>query len=442
MKIMNYFYSFFPSSLFFLALFSLSNELNAQVGNGFENLTTTQNCTTTGCLYIDSGNASTSHVLADAAGIPVSSPSSGAILGFTSSFRPTRTGSSSTGLTDGDIFGYAAGTAATSVGTGPAEGSQVLFAEDTDGEVTITFDAVDLSGAVSPMFSMQYIIDGSFENTNGANDRLYIRLEVTGCGAPVTLSLVDSDGGGSGGGGGGDMDNLATDKVWNTITQDLSAYVGCQVQLIIEVDLDSASEETAFDAVNFSSGSVLPVDLVDFTARQKEEKVALNWVTDLEINNRGFVVERSTDGRVFNPIAWVDGAGDTVEKTEYQFEDKEVKAGHAYYYRLRQEDFDGDFEYSAVVNVSLKASKETATISEFYPNPANSGQTTINLNLEEANDYQFTVMAQDGRVLSAKRYALTAGFNQVEFDLSSYAAGVYFVRVEGNESIVYRRVVR
>lgn len=93
--------------LIFLAFLLPVNEgVVAQAFMGFENLMTSQTCTSTTCNYVDPISASTAHDLPDVGSIPVNSPAGPGILDFKSSFRPTRTGASNTGLNDGDFFGY------------------------------------------------------------------------------------------------------------------------------------------------------------------------------------------------------------------------------------------------------------------------------------------------------------------------------------------------
>lgn len=121
------------------------------------------------------------------------------------------------------------------------------------------------------------------------------------------------------------------------------------------------------DGISFSSGAIndgfqhfeanpLPVELTFFRAEIIENKSVLTWQTSSEENNSGFEVERSTDGENFETIGFVEGNGTTLEVQNYTYIDNNPTNG-INYYRLRQVDFDGAFEYSDVVNVELE--KET-----------------------------------------------------------------------------------
>lgn len=417
-------------------------ELDAQITADFEGLSTTQNCTNVTCFYTDPDDPMTPHALQDVGGIPVNAASSGSELGFTSSFRPSRTGSSQTGLSDGDGFGVA-GSAffGNFLGGPPPSGSQGFFIQDTDGEVTITFDPVDLTGTSSPSFSMQYHIESTgYEVSDGQNDRLYIRLDVTGCGAATTVSLLDTDGGGSGGGGGGDIDALSIENSWNPINEDLSPYVGCVVTLVVEADFNSSSEEAAIDAISFSAGTILPVELADFSLTQEEKEVQLDWMTSSESGNRGFEVERGTDGRNFTAIGWVDGAGDAVDINTYQFVDQNLMGGVTYYYRLRQVDFDGAFAYSNILTARVEGNTG-GEVGSFYPNPTTAGVSQIDIVTDAEEEWTVTTYDLTGRLVSQRQHTLFPGYNQIAVSFANQRKGIFVVQLNHKDETI-RRLVR
>jgi hypothetical protein len=433
---MKYFYL----SLLFTFLFVGDTALKAQAFMGFENLTTSQTCNSLTCNYTDPISSLGAHDLSDVGGIPVNSPTSASVLGFKSSFRPSRTGSSNTGLNDGDFFGYAGSTTINNnIGQIPTQGSQAFIAEDTDGEVTINFNKVDLAGAVGATFSMDYIVDGGFEFSDGADDLLKISLEITDCGAATTIDLVHATG--TGAGGTTDL-NTIPDAQWMTVSQNLSSFSACKIKLKIIIDLNSSTEEFAFDDIRFTAGMSLPVEFVAIAANQRKDAVLLDWSTATETDNRGFTVERSMNGRSFTPIGWVDGIGEAQAQVNYEFEDKNVRAGQAYYYRLRQEDFDGAFEYSSIVKITITGEASDEVAGQFFPNPAVSGQSNIELYPTEAGDWILTVVDANGRLLTETKHTLAAGYNLVPVNLVKQPVGTYLIRISGEEQTVYRKVIR
>ena len=124
----------------------------------------------------------------------------------------------------------------------------------------------------------------------------------------------------------------------------------------------------------FSSSAILPVTLADFAVQPTDVGAAqLTWITHNELNNSHFEIERSADGRAFELLGEVLGAGTTNEAQQYAFEDEQPLPGTSYY-RLRQVDFDGTAHYSDVR--SLRFPIAATTPLTVFPNPA---YTTLSL---------------------------------------------------------------
>ncbi len=95
--------------------------------------------------------------------------------------------------------------------------------------------------------------------------------------------------------------------------------------------------------------SIVPVELLSFTASANDDKVTLNWTTATETNNKGFEIQRSKKSKLKSKKEWekvgfVEGSGTTTEKQEYSFPDKNITSGK-YNYRLKQIDYDGTYKY-------------------------------------------------------------------------------------------------
>ena len=94
----------------------------------------------------------------------------------------------------------------------------------------------------------------------------------------------------------------------------------------------------------------MPIELLDFTAKLKNDVLELNWATVSELNNDYFTIERATDIEHFEPLQNVPGSRTTHDLHNYSTVDPAPVFGKAYY-RLKQTDFDGGFSYSHVVAV-------------------------------------------------------------------------------------------
>ncbi|MDF7812165.1 T9SS type A sorting domain-containing protein [Hymenobacter sp. YC55] len=188
---------------------------------------------------------------------------------------------------------------------------------------------------------------------------------------------------------------------------------------------------------NFINGIVapaqpLPVSLISFTATLNKGRVALNWTTASESNNKGFEVQRSANAQEFQTILTREGKGTTAHRSTYDAVDQQPLVGVSYY-RLKQLDADGKFTYSPVVIVTNAAQGEV----KFYPNPT-SGKLAISL---PQNPHVTTVKVRvtdlSGR--EAKVFLLTSAN---EIDLTELKAGTYLVTVETGNQQVTRRVVK
>lgn len=177
-------------------------------------------------------------------------------------------------------------------------------------------------------------------------------------------------------------------------------------------------------------GTPLPVDLVSFTAKLRNNKVALNWVTASEKNNASFVVERSQDARTFTAILTREGKGNTETRTSYDAVDENPLTGTSYY-RLKQVDFDGTAKYSSPVAVTNLGAKEVA----MYPNPT---EDVLNIQLAGSMDgVPVSVSDLTGRVV------LTQVLNgNGQLNLGGLRSGTYLVTVGEGNAKVTRRIVK
>jgi hypothetical protein len=171
----------------------------------------------------------------------------------------------------------------------------------------------------------------------------------------------------------------------------------------------------------FSPGNVnpLPVELVSFTGQTQGHDALLHWKTAQEMKNDHFVLERSGDGLVFDPVATIAGVGTTTQPQAYMYRDAGgLPIGQPVYYRLRQVDHDGTASYSPVV---VLQAGEVAAI-QLYPNPARDEALLVGA----AAGAVVEVFDVRGRLVLTKRAASTG---QAHLQLpGSLPAGVYVVR--------------
>jgi len=172
---------------------------------------------------------------------------------------------------------------------------------------------------------------------------------------------------------------------------------------------------------------VLPVELSSFTAAGTKSGVELKWETATETNNTGFEIERSTDLRSFSKIGFVGGKGTTVSKSSYSFVDQSASSGKLYY-RLKQMDFGGTYEYSKVAAVDLSAPKDFS-LSQNYPNPFNPA-TMLSFNLPVESSVTLSVYNSLGVLVDvAASGNYQSGTQQVLFNASNLPSGIYYYTI-------------
>ena len=168
----------------------------------------------------------------------------------------------------------------------------------------------------------------------------------------------------------------------------------------------------------------LPVELSSFVSSVSGNNVTLNWATASEANNSGFDIERSTVNGQWSKIGNVAGNG-TSAGHSYAFTDRNLSTGK-YNYRLKQTDFNGNFEYfnlSSEVSIGVPAKFE---LSQNYPNPFNPS-TKISFALPNDGKVSLKIYDMTGKeVMSLVNEVKTAGYYSVSFNASSLSSGIYF----------------
>ncbi len=171
----------------------------------------------------------------------------------------------------------------------------------------------------------------------------------------------------------------------------------------------------------------LPVEIIYFTAAKQGHNVLLEWATASEENNTGFEVQVSQDGFNFRKLDFVPSKnGNTAIKQVYQYTDKENGKRGTRYYRLKQIDEDGRFEYftTKAVTFTQVASKVKA-----FPNPFTTN-VTLDIAAENGGQVQVTLWNAVGRQLMERTVKVEEGFNTVNLDMNGdLPHGVYFLRV-------------
>ena len=177
-----------------------------------------------------------------------------------------------------------------------------------------------------------------------------------------------------------------------------------------------------------------PVELLFFVAQLQDNDVMLQWATATELDNDRFEVEWSRDAENFEYIAELAGAGTISSRQNYQYVDTEPTLG-TNYYRLKQIDFDGTFEYSQIVSVQRDLGDIQLKV-DMYPNPVED-RLIIDANLPIEGAKVVFYNLSGGIVLTTELSG-----NEDGLDVSELATGVYQVAIITTYGTELRRLLK
>ena len=175
--------------------------------------------------------------------------------------------------------------------------------------------------------------------------------------------------------------------------------------------------------------SPLPVELVYFAGNLNGNKIELRWRTETEVNNYGFDIERSKDKSDWLTIGFAEGHGNSNSPKQYNFTDADIGLSGNYYFRLKQIDNDGTYEYSDVVSVEVGV-PNNFYLSQNYPNPFNP-ETRIDFTLPEKQFVSLRIYNTLGELVrELVNEERETGSYSVTFDASGLPSGVYIYRIQ------------
>ncbi|NQT63850.1 MAG: T9SS type A sorting domain-containing protein [Candidatus Marinimicrobia bacterium] len=203
---------------------------------------------------------------------------------------------------------------------------------------------------------------------------------------------------------------------------------------------------------NNDSDFSLPVKLAAFSYSIDHSQILLQWITESETDNLGFILERCTQNEAWVEIASyithpeLAGQGSTIRQSSYSFTDGAVKPGEVYDYRLADISYVGEKEYYSLMLVGVSTEAHIAwdlTLEQNYPNPFNPittisydlpEQTTVNLTVFDIRGKEVTTLEQSDKPPGKYEVQLN-GLDQSGNPMST---GVYFARLQAgkyNETI-------
>lgn len=224
--------------------------------------------------------------------------------------------------------------------------------------------------------------------------------------------------------------NLQFSQSYSDITYDAGTLI--EVQTGADVCATNIYINGTFSGGGTICTGALPVSLSSFTYSTDRRNVTLMWVTEWELNNSGFEIERAgvTPSGVgeWSKAGFIAGHGTINISSGYMFKDEKLNTGK-YNYRLKQIDYNGNYEYFELnTEVSINPPNKF-DMGQNYPNP---GNPKSKINFEIPVDGRVSVKVYDilgKEVMTLIDENRKAEYYTIEFDGSNIATGVYFYRI-------------
>ena len=236
----------------------------------------------------------------------------------------------------------------------------------------------------------------------------------------------------------------------NTVSHPDSTYLDEGIQWDLHycyaaTSVDSYGNESGFSNVVEIDVPAVPVELSGFSVHSNNSDAILEWTTATESNNYGFEVQRSQNNpSTFKKIGFIHGNGTTATPKHYRFVDKDLPNGK-YYYRLKQIDYNGDYEFSDTIQISIGLPGEFR-LDQNHPNPFNSS-TMISYSLFKSGHVELTICNMNGqevyRLVDEFQEAGVYNFNWngINFNGTKVTSGLYFYRIKALNSSKFRRMI-
>ncbi|MCU0445640.1 MAG: T9SS type A sorting domain-containing protein [Microscillaceae bacterium] len=195
--------------------------------------------------------------------------------------------------------------------------------------------------------------------------------------------------------------------------------------------LETDDAQAAFSTWTVGSASLpLPVRLVAF----KVEKNGLNqakitWQTTEEVDNQGFSIEKSPDGISFQAVGWADAKGRLGQITDYQWIDRDFTTSS--YYRLKQVDKTGAYNYSRVV---FAESADNNSVFKVFPNPIQD-KINLNVNLADNTPVKIQILDTQGKTVFENELAWQQAQTTLNQQAQNFQRGVYILRLWANRTV-------
>lgn len=222
-------------------------------------------------------------------------------------------------------------------------------------------------------------------------------------------------------------DGCATIVNTNVSGADITVSIDPQVNnCTISVQADDSDSGTSKSIGNETTQNlVVPVEFHSYSATSLDKAIQIDWATSTEVDNKTFELEKSMDGRNFDYVEEVRGAGNSTTLQTYTLMDENPQNGENYF-RIKQIDNNGNNSFTPVFSTRFAANFDV----EINPSLVNKGElSTIAINSDKKQPMEVSVYTVSGQLVSNNTFSLTEGVNQVELPQANLVQGMYLVHL-------------
>ncbi len=182
---------------------------------------------------------------------------------------------------------------------------------------------------------------------------------------------------------------------------------------------------------------VVPVELTSFTGLAKDKSIQLDWATASETNNDFFLLEKRNADGSYSTIAKVEGAGNSLKELGYNYIDQRPSIG-TNYYRLSQNDFNGDQE--VIKEIAVDYFSQLAI--DISPNPLSGDVLQLQSVTDKKGDLTIEIFDLNGKTVYQSEDKIDIGKQQSDLDLSDLPSGLYIFKATQNNQVRTLRFVK
>jgi len=184
-----------------------------------------------------------------------------------------------------------------------------------------------------------------------------------------------------------------------------------------------------------------PVELLSFSHSLSGNNVLLKWITSIEINNSGYEVQRKNNSEdQWQVLGFVESNSNSINVQEYTYSDNNLKTG-TYSYRLKQIDFNGNFEYLNLYEFVFIGNPNSVQLFQNYPNPFNPN-TKISFQLPATGNLELSIFDTKGMLIeNILNGEFNEGYYNINFSAENLASGIYFYRLNFNGNSVSKKMI-